>query len=209
MGCCCRTMHGVSVLNHNCNVPRMDADAVRAKIEEGMAHIRFVCKIYQYQIRHRRYFLHEHPRSAKSWSALPIQNDLKHDSVYVTKCHQCQYGAISRTDSGGVAPILKPTRFMSNSLAMLKRLSKVCKGDHQHQALLGGRAAAAAFYPLPLLRAILQGVADTTKADQAVASMLLDEYDTQLLMSISPVTSADTSDPSKHEPGTIPCEDWE
>ena len=195
-----------SVLNQNCNFGKMDPADVQAKIDEGMVHLRFVCKVYQYQIRNNRYFLHEHPRLAKSWSTSPVQNILKHDSVYVTKCDQCQYGAVSHTDSGGVAPILKPTKFMSNSLPMLKRLSKVCKGGHKHQPLLAGRAAAAAFYPLPLLRAILQGVADTTKADQSVASMLLEEYDTQLLMSISPVTSPDAPDSSKHEPGTMPCE---
>ena len=33
--------------------------------------------------------------------------------------------------------------------------------DHEHQHLVGGRCAAAAFYPLPLVRAILRGIRDT------------------------------------------------
>ena len=91
---------------------------------------------------------------------------------------------------------------------MLKRQAKICKGDHRHQHLLSGRAAAAAFYPLPLLKAILQGVSDTTKADQAIASMITDEYDTQLLMIISPVLpEGEKVESAKHEPGTLPCED--
>ena len=77
---------------------------------------------------------------------------------------------------------------MSNSLPMLQRLSKTCKGGHKHQALLSGRAAAAAFYPLPLLKAILQGVADTARLDSSVADMSSSEYDTSLLLSIAAVS---------------------
>ena len=48
---------------------------------------------------------------------------------------------------------------------MIKRLSKVCPGDHSHEPLLGGKAAAAAFYPVPLIVAILRGVRDTADAE--------------------------------------------
>ena len=85
-----------SVINRNLNFVRMSPEEVNRRVEEGMVHIRFVCKVYQYQLRHGRYFLHEHPRSASSWGTSHIQNILKHKSVHVTKCHQCQYGALPR-----------------------------------------------------------------------------------------------------------------
>ena len=54
---------------------------------------------------------------------------------------------------------------MSSSSHMLKGLSKLCPGDHDHQQLVGGRAAAAAFYPVPLLIEILRGIRDTTDSE--------------------------------------------
>ena len=61
---------------------------------------------------------------------------------------------------------MKPTKSMSNSQQMLRQLSKRCDHSHEHQPLVGGRCADAAFYPLPLIRAILNGIEDTTKALQ-------------------------------------------
>ena len=61
---------------------------------------------------------------------------------------------------------MKPTKFMSNSPQMLQQLCKRCDHSHKHQHLVGGRCADAACYPLPLIRAILNGIEDTTKAVQ-------------------------------------------
>ena len=55
---------------------------------------------------------------------------------------------------------------MSNSPQMLRQLSRRCDHSHKHQHLVGGRCADAAFYPLPLIRAMLNGIEDTTKAMQ-------------------------------------------
>ena len=38
-----------------------------------------------------------------------------------------------------------------------------------HQQLTGGRCKAAAYYPLPLIRAILRGIHDTSEADAKLA----------------------------------------
>ena len=81
------------------------------------------------------------------------------------------YGLVTPSEIDGTpTPAKKPTRFLTSSHAMVNQLSKKCKGDHAHQHLVGGRCAAAAFYPLPLVRAILRGMTDTAiienKADQ-------------------------------------------
>ena len=47
---------------------------------------------------------------------------------------------------------------------MLKRLSTRCDGSHSHQHLIGGRAAAAAYYPPKLISQILRGMRDTADA---------------------------------------------
>jgi len=36
-------------------------------LKQGMRHLRLCCEIYEHQMRHGRYFVHEHPWSADSW----------------------------------------------------------------------------------------------------------------------------------------------
>ena len=88
---------------------------------------------------------------------------MKFPNVGVTVGDQCQYGLVtpSAEHPEESMPAKKRTRFMSPSRFMLKRLSRVCPGDHDHQPLIGGRAAEAAFYPLPLVVEILRGMRDT------------------------------------------------
>ena len=166
-----------SVLNFNMNYPRMTAEEVQAKLEEGRVHLQFVCRLYRYQVKHGGYFLHEHPRTARSWREPCVQRLLKRSDVHVAKCDQCEFGAentvgLQWSDSAGEgARLLKPTRFMSNSPQMLQRLFRTCKRDHVHQPLLGGRAASASFYPFDLIKAILHGVSDTEHISSSIPEM--------------------------------------
>ena len=63
---------------------------------------------------------------------------------------------------------MKPTRFLSSSKHMLDMLGKRCDRSHRHQSLVGGRCADAAFYPLPLIRAILKGIKATADAEAQI-----------------------------------------
>ena len=94
----------------------------------------------------------------------------KHPLTHVVVADQCMYGLLSPTPGGGELPAMKPTRFLTSSPEMAARLSTRCSKDHQHQQLVGGQAAAAAFYPLKLIKAMLLGMRD--KAD--AKSKLLD-----------------------------------
>ena len=66
---------------------------------------------------------------------------------------------------------------------MLKRRRRSCQGRSVHQLLLGGRASAAAFHPLLLLNAILEGIEDTEHAGHAASGMTKDKYDVSLVLS--------------------------
>ena len=69
-------------------------------------------------------------------------------------------------DSGKVSKVLKPTRWLSTSECLVKRLTKKCPGEHQHATLLGGKKTrAAAIYPPELCRQILLGVQDQLQAE--------------------------------------------
>ena len=142
------------------------------------------------------FFLHEHPRGSRSWRSSPVQHFLRRADVHVVRCDQCAFGAKNTVGphwsdgEGENAAILKPTRFMSNSVAMLKRLHGLCPRDHKHQPLLGGRASSASFYPIPLLRAILQGMNDAEHSENAVSSLTESEYDVSRSMSLCSSTTA-------------------
>ena len=55
-------------------------------------------------------------------------------------------------------PALSPTRFLNSAPELLKLLGMKCPQEHEHQSLMGGRAAAAAIYPPALCRAMLRGI---------------------------------------------------
>ena len=57
---------------------------------------------------------------------------------------------------------MKPTRWLSSSKQMLRRLSSKCRNEHKHGSLLNGKAAEAAIYPQKLCVEILKGIRDTT-----------------------------------------------
>ena len=55
-------------------------------------------------------------------------------------------------------PARKPTKFMTNSRALGRELTRRCQGIHKHQSLVDGRAGHAARYPEELCRAICRGI---------------------------------------------------
>ena len=138
-------------LNWAWNYKKMDPADVQAKIEEGRRHLHFVIGLYQIQIDQGRHFLHEHPESALSWKDDWMVRLLRHPRVKTVVSDQCEYGLVTWTDHGGMAPAKKPTRWATTSDQMVHRLSKRCTRAHEHQPLLSGRAADAAFCPLPLI----------------------------------------------------------
>ena len=154
-------------LNIGLNYPKMDPADVKQRKAEGLAHLRFACKLYRFQISQGRHFLHEHPAGAASWQEECIQSLMKRSGVGVAVGDQCEYGLVTPSAQNPKIsmPAKKHTKFMTTSPQMIKRLSLLCSGNHEHQPLIGGRAAAAAFYPLPLIVEMIRGIRDT--ADQA------------------------------------------
>ena len=90
---------------------------------------------------------------------------LKSSKVNVTVADQCMYGLVTKGPEGEPMSAKKPTQWASTSPQMLKRLSTRCDGSHSHQHLIGGRAAAAAYYPPKLISQILRGMRDTADAE--------------------------------------------
>ena len=152
--------------NAKMNFRKMPKDKVTAIIQEGQRHLNFMIRIYKRQLARGKYFIHEHPASAVSWDEREMVKLMAHRDVILTQADQCMYGLTTRTDGGGTAPALKPTKFLTNSEPMARLLRTRCDKSHVHQALVSGRCADAAFHPLPLVRTLIRGIRDT-KAESA------------------------------------------
>ena len=157
-----------SLLNVGLNFPKMPVEDVKRRVKDGLVHLKFVCQLYRQQIRRGKWFLHEHPATAMSWKTKPIERMLRMSGVLTVDMDQCMFGLVSKSPDGLLLPAKKPTRWMTNSPFMVDALNVRCDKSHQHQHLVGGRAADAAFYPPKLLRAILRGMALTRDAHNGV-----------------------------------------
>ena len=127
----------------------MEPAKVKEIITEGITHLHFMIKLYWKQLNAGTHFVHEHPRSARSWADDVMQELLADERVGTTVSDQCEYGLVTPGPNGEPIPAKKPTQWASSSPRMLARLSKRCTGTHEHQHLEGQRTQGAELYPLP------------------------------------------------------------
>ena len=52
----------------NINHMHKDPAVVSRERVRALVHLHFCCMIYEYQVAHGRYFIHEHPAGASSWA---------------------------------------------------------------------------------------------------------------------------------------------
>jgi hypothetical protein len=143
--------------NTRLNHKRMSKEEVQRRKVAAETLLEFAIEVYEHQMRHGRHFIHEHPASATSWSYPKMKKLREKKGVGEVVGHLCQYGLTTRS-SGGQAPAMKPTRFMSSAEEVLKLLGKRCTGEHTHQRLAQGRTRDAAIYPPELCKAMLRGI---------------------------------------------------
>ena len=149
------------------NAQRRDAGIVHREWVRAMVHLRFVCELYQEQIDAGRYFLHEHPAGATSWSEKCIRDLLVQPNVEAVTSDRCQYG---QEDSRSGDPVKKPTSWLSNSEAIRDALRDAlqvrCTGrggacsrprGGAHRVAEGRVCKESAVYPFQLCKAILMG----------------------------------------------------
>ena len=153
------------------NFPRMSSDEVRRGLGQARRHLAFTFYLYGLQLRGGRHFLHEHPAGASSWKEPCVVDFAKaHPGLYTTVSHMCRFGMESTlADRKTMAPVAKPTRWLTSSRCVAERLSLRCQGGHQHATLLSGRARAAQVYPPALCKAIVKGAAaERAREEKAV-----------------------------------------
>ena len=142
------------------NKTRSNPQEQQRKLIEGKVLLNFALDVYRWQVRRGRYFVHEHPATATSWTLPEVQKLLSHPTVECITSDMCMFGMRAVDAQGREGPVLKPTRWMTNAPRLARHLSRRCKGIHEsHVRLLGGnRAARAARYPPELVEEIIRGL---------------------------------------------------
>ena len=141
----------------NLNYPRMGRQKAIAIISEGLGHLEFSMKLFEWQVRRGKVALFEHPDLSKAWVEPSVERVKQLQGVIEVRADQCQFGLRVREDE---ELNKKPTKFPVNSEAIARRLNQRCDGTHEHQSLMGGRSLKAQEYPPELCRQMVDGLGD-------------------------------------------------
>eukprot|EP00435_Cladocopium_sp_Y103_P001618 s5475_g1.t1 len=154
------------------NYSRMEGHKAMAILGEGVEHLEFSMRVFEWQVRRGKIAIFEHPDLSRAWDEECVQRAATLPGVERVRGDQCQFGL--RIEPGQDLS-LKPTGFLLNSKAIAKRLAKRCAGDHQHLRLEGGhRTKLAERYPPKLCQAIVQGLKDEVEAQRMGTTWLVD-----------------------------------
>ena len=143
----------------NANKHKWTQEERDKRLNEARVHLEFMCKIYLIRAKNNRYFIHEHPASASSWAERCIVDVQRRTRSQIVVGDMCRFG-MTTTSGGKTGLAMKPTKFMTNSMMVAKRLGKRCLNrvlgmkDHEHVQLEGSRTKQAQKYPNELCRAI-------------------------------------------------------
>ena len=144
--------------------------SVRSKrLQEGKKHLRTSVRAYRAQMDAGRYFLHEHPKGARSWEEPEVEELRKDPRVYEVTGPMCRW-KMESSDAWGKGLVKKETRWLTNSRHIAAILSGVCsnvegKTWHRHVNLINGRARSAQVYPPLLVRGILEALRNQLAED--------------------------------------------
>lgn len=92
---------------------------------EGDVHVEFCCELYRDQHARGKWFVHEHPLTARSWKRACVQDLLDLDRVRLVRGDMCAHNMTS-FDAGGEGLELKPTQYMVNGSRLAEELSQRC-----------------------------------------------------------------------------------
>ena len=182
------------------NFFKMDPEKVIHMVSEGLHHVEVSAEVCEWQHHRGKLFLFEHPRLSRAWDEACLQRLLCLPGVYVCYTDMCRYGM--KIDG---KPVKKPTMWITNSKHIARELQLRCQGDHPHEHLMGGKAAAAAQYPEPLCQAIVRGLKAHLRKVQGgglevpCADVLVELEDVDTQESSSDTSSSSDSDESDLE----------
>jgi len=146
------------------NKARRDPKIVENELKMGKLHMRFCLDVYRMQVRAGRHLAHEHPAGSTAWKMPEVQQFILEYGIDSVKMNMCSFGMTAKDDEG-TGLVAKPTRIMSSSPEILKKIHKPCCGGHRHVHLISGKAKAAQVYPRRFCTAMCAGIAAQKKLD--------------------------------------------
>ena len=152
------------------NYDRMPLVKALGLLGEGLHHLDVAAEVALRQYYRGKIFLFEHPLGSKAWSEESMEHIMQLPGVFVCRTDMCRYGMRVRDGLN-----LKPTRWVTNSWEIAKELQRRCNGGHQHETLMGGKAAAAAVYPPQLCQAVVRGLRRHLRAQGKLSEVKLEE----------------------------------
>lgn len=90
----------------NLNYSMMPEERAMAILGEGLSHLEFAMKLFEWQVRRGRKALFEHPSTSKAWEEPVVEKMLRMPGVLRVRGDQCQYGLKL---PGSQFPSKKPT----------------------------------------------------------------------------------------------------
>ena len=143
-------------LNHG----RTEPDKWDKKMREAEGLLATAMTVAARQVMHGRYFVFEHPATAKSWSTDVVREVAAKRGVSLATFDQCRYGLVAPSGR----PMRKRTTFMTNCAFIHSEFDgKLCECTQPHQHVIGQELGHplsewAAHYPPELCRALARCV---------------------------------------------------
>ena len=119
----CHMCGAFSILQELFNYPTMSEQEVKAKLDEGLDHLRFAVEPCIRQHNAGRMFLFEHPHNASSWATKALGILQSGGGVYKVDFDFCMLGMQAPGDDGGMGPAKKRTGIATNSEAIASVLA--------------------------------------------------------------------------------------
>ena len=141
------------------NYPKMGQRRAVLMLAEGLSHLEFAMKLFQWQVMRGRLAIFEHPATSKGWDEPCVERSAQMHGVERVRADQYAYGLRVKDELNK-----KPTDFLVNGKSLAKHLSKRCSGQHVHEALMGGLALKAQHYPKALCKAMITGAEEDSAA---------------------------------------------
>ena len=145
-----------SALTWSLNRGRTPDDKWDQKMHEANIMLNLAMEVAARQVVQGRYFVFEHPATARSWSTQAVRDVMAMRGVRLAAFDQCRYGL--KSPSG--RPIRKRAWFLTNCSFVFEEFDgKLCNCTQRHQHVIGSDlgeklSAWAAHYPPALCRAL-------------------------------------------------------
>ena len=76
----------------NLNYDKMEVSKAMAMLGDGLQHLEFSMKVYEWQVRRGRKAIFEHPARSKAWDEECVQRVLRLEGVQRVRGDQCAFG---------------------------------------------------------------------------------------------------------------------